>query len=165
MFKKPGVAYLPDVACRDWVVKVVSSLCGFVHVTPERFAIDVIGVLVLIPVDRVVWVGHAVRGDVTLPVALAPSHQARNRRGRPKVELQPFAVCKIEQESLNKNCKIKHFLNLKHKKSGDGRDARKLEKSWTLESQVLYFGCMTFNKMECDFWPRSHLSFQLSSIL
>ena len=49
-------------------------------------------VLVLVPRDGVVGVGHRVGGHEALPVPLAARHHARNLGRRAEVELQPLVV-------------------------------------------------------------------------
>ena len=68
------------------------TLRFFVHVTPESFAVDMVGVFVRVPVDGVIGIRHAVRSDVAPAVALPSGHQARDRCGGTQVELQPLVV-------------------------------------------------------------------------
>ena len=63
-----------------------------VHVTPESFAVDMVGVFVRVPVDGVIGVRHAVGSDVAPAIALTSGHQARDRCGGTQVELQPLVV-------------------------------------------------------------------------
>ena len=58
----------------------------------ELLGLQVVCLLVEGPDVGVVGVGHGVRGDEALLVALAPGHQASDGRGRAQVELEPLVL-------------------------------------------------------------------------